>query len=319
MKPSILKHFGLPDNYREQRYRGGPYQQFLDDLVRLIHNNAMVSLVGDTTAGKTVMFLDVIRSLGEFVKVVRVRSLDKERLRIAAIVNALLFDLSTESIRHDFEARSRQLRRVLGTTVVENKRRVVLVIENAHRLHGNTLLALKELREMDFAGRDQLFGIMLIGQSSLKSKVDRLKEIKLRTDFVEMNAENGWMTFQERKKFLKTLYGDLLGTEVRAQAALSASLPGEMIELVESKMESAYFRGKSSLDISDFDIPLDKMKEASGLSNEEIARETGIDRSTVSRIVNNKYQNPKLRKIVSEVIEKAALSKESDDKHKEAI
>lgn len=279
---------------------------FAEDLRGMIERNDMVILAGDTGAGKTTLFNDVVRQLGELVRVVRVRSLDKERLKISAIVNSLIYDLSQENPRRDFEARSRQLQRIIGEVTVMNRQKVVLVIENAHRLHGNTILALKELREMDFAGQTHLFGIVLIGQSGLLEKVRRLKEIALRAETVEMTAENGWMTFAERKRFLKHLYGDLLSEEVRAQAALAAATPLELRVLIERKLESAYYAGKSQLYVSDFDIPLDKMKDVVGISLKELSETTGLDRSTVSRVINAKYDNPKLKQIIREALERKA-------------
>lgn len=306
MKPSIAKHFGI--NGSAPLYRGGPYAMFLHDLKEMIYYRQMIALTGDIGAGKTTIFQDLQRNLGGQVKFVYVRSLDKERLRIGSIVDALIYDLSSETPRQKYEARSRQLQRILGEAVVDDKQTVVLVIENAHRLHGNTILALKELREMAFAGVSPLFGIVLIGWSLLKSKLERLKEIYLRMEFVGMTETEGWMTFKERKNFLETIYGDVLSPEVRAQVAMSARLPLEMQVLVERRMEAAYYAGKERLDVSDFDVPLKEMKEVVGLSLEDLAEATGRDRSTISRVLNEKpgYENPELKKKIREAIERAA-------------
>lgn len=308
MKPSIAKHFGI--NNSPAIYRGGPYGMFVEDLQELIMQKEMICLTGEIGAGKTTLFQDVQRKTPG-VKFVYVRSLDKERLRVGSIVDALVYDLSSETPRQKYEARSRQLNRILGEVAVDDRQTVVLVIENAHRLHGNTILALKELREMSFAGVCPLFGIVLVGWSLLKAKIERLKEIYLRMNFVGMTESEGWMTFTERKNYLETVYGTALAPEVRAQVAMSARLPLEMKALIEQRMIQAYYQGKAQLEVNDFEVPLKEMKEVVGLSLEDLAEETGKHRSTISRVLNDKpgYENPTLKAKIREAIERHASKK----------
>ncbi len=301
MKPSVMRHFGLPQNYERRIYEGAPYRMFRDDLRGILLRSGMVAVIGETGAGKTTLVEDVIRSLKEDFDVVRVRSLDKERLRIGNVVSAMVYDLSQEGPRRDAEARARQLSRIVGMRVVSDQRRVVVILENAHRIHGNTILALKELREMTFAGHSKLFGIVLIGQLPLLAKIQRLKEIYLRMDVIEMTREHGWMSYEERKRYLKTVYGEALNEELCARAAYGAGIPLELNALVESRMEAAFYAGRE-LGPQDFDIPLKTMKEVAGISFGEIADQVGYDRSTVSRVINGQYKNDKLAALVREAI-----------------
>ena len=308
MRPSILRHFGL--HKPAGIYRGGPFNMFVKDLTDMMLNQEMVALIGSIGAGKTTILQEALRQLPKDVIVVWVRSLDKERLRIGSIVSALIYDLSMESPRRDFEARSRQLNRILGTTVVNDRRKVVLVIENAHWIHWKTLVALKELREMSFAGVSPLFGIVLVAWHTIEEKLRRIKEISLRMVRVEVSEKNGWMTFEERQRYLAFKFGAVMDETVRAQAAMAARLPLELDNLVYQKLEAAYYAGRDRLDISDFELPLQEMKEVLGLSNQDIAEASGLHRSTVSRVVRGEYDKPELYDAVRKAIEQLALKKE---------
>lgn len=309
MKPSIAKHFGISAN--QDIYRGGAYKMFLNDMEEMVRSNEMIALTGEIGAGKTTLFHDLVRKLGNDVTMVYVRSLDKERMKIGSIVDAMIYDLSIENPRRFYEARSRQLQRIVGEVVVNQKRTVCVVIENAHRLHGNTILALKELREMSFAGYTKMFGIVLIGWPSLIAKIERLREIYLRMEFLEMNERNGWMNFDDRRDFLKHVYGEALPEVVRAQAAMSARMPLELCNIVDHKLTAAYYAGKAALDISDFEVPLAQMKEVVGVSLQDIADLTGRDRSTISRVLSGEYDKPALKQAVRQAIEKLAVRKEA--------
>ena len=307
MKKSIQRHFGINPN--REIYRGGAYNTFADDLRAAMQENALLALCGDIGAGKTTMLLDIAKGLPGTHRIVRVRSLDKEYLGIANIVNALIYDLSHEGPKHNFEARSRQCNKIVGEQVVTLRHTVTLIIENAHRLHWKTLLSLKELREMDFAGQSPLFGIVLIGHPELASKIQRLRELHLRTQYINMNSAAGWMDQQDRQRYLQHVYGELLTTNQRAKVAFLEETPQCMNHLVERKLEQAYYTGKTALDDSDFDVSLQVMKDKLQLSNRDIAEIAGHDRGTVSKVIAGKSSNPAIQDAVKLAMEKAMAKK----------
>ena len=101
--------------------------------------------------------------------------LDRERLHMGDIQAAIVRDVSDESPRRSGEARSGQVRRVLGAA----RGSVVLWIDDAHVLHHATLRGLKRLRELTWRGTGPLLGIVLTGQTD---RVARVPEVGLRAN-----------------------------------------------------------------------------------------------------------------------------------------
>jgi type II secretory pathway predicted ATPase ExeA len=146
---------------------------------------AQISIVGERGVGKTRAVNAMLREM-KTAKIARILTPDKSRVTANDIQEALLTELApTERIRQDREIRVRQLRRILGE--VSQKVPVIVVIEESHRLHGNTLRSLKNLRELDWMGQTHLFAVILIGQSDSTQKIG-LAEVRLRTETICMHG-----------------------------------------------------------------------------------------------------------------------------------
>jgi type II secretory pathway predicted ATPase ExeA len=152
-------------------------------LEMAVKARAVVSIVGDRGIGKSRSVMGALRQMG--VKVITVRSADRARILITDIEQAMVIDLSDETPRRGREIRARQLRRIIGQA--SRTQRVVLVIEEGHRMHGQTLRAIKNLRELDWMGETELFTVVLIGHSDPMSKPG-LAEVRLRSDAVRMHG-----------------------------------------------------------------------------------------------------------------------------------
>lgn len=157
-----------------------------------VESRAMVSIVGTRGIGKSEAVNSFLKQ--HTAKVIRVEKLDKENLTIADVRTAMILDLdqSNEGIRRGGEVSSRQLRRLLGAGALTdqgkfNKTAIVVVIEEAQRLHPNTLRSLKSLREIEWLGQKELFTIILVAQSN---PMDRpgVSEVSLRSDCVRMQG-----------------------------------------------------------------------------------------------------------------------------------
>lgn len=134
----------------------------------------LVSITGERGAGKTRAVRAALRGL-QGVRVVAPLRLDREKLHLGDVQAAIVRDLCDESPRRSGEARSGQVRRVLGAA----RGPVVLWIDDAHVLHPATLRGLKRLRELTWRSAGPLLGVVLTGQTD---RVARVPEVGLRAD-----------------------------------------------------------------------------------------------------------------------------------------
>ncbi|MDD2468855.1 MAG: AAA family ATPase [Desulfobulbus sp.] len=149
-----------------------------------VKSHSMVAVIGERGIGKSSAVRSALGKLKN-IKLVTPMANDIQKLHIGDIEQALILDLSSEKPKRGREIRARQLRRILGEASTKND--VVLVIEEAHHLHGMTLRAIKRTREMIWMGKTELFSVILIGQSDPMNKPG-VSEVKLRADAVQMNG-----------------------------------------------------------------------------------------------------------------------------------
>lgn len=145
-----------------------------------VEAQAFVSILGVRGAGKTRAVRAALRGHAR-VRVVEPLRLTRERLHMGDIETAIVRDLSDEAPRRSGEARSHQVRRILGPASRED--RIVLLLEDAHVLHHATVTALKRLRELAWLGRSPLLGVALVGQ---RDRTEKLPEVALRSDRVTL-------------------------------------------------------------------------------------------------------------------------------------
>jgi len=307
MNRRILNHFHVDGKVV---YRGGPYQDFLQDVKNAVNDNAMAALIGEVGSGKTTLFRDAALHLSaspdKWPVFIYVRNFYKEHLTIGGIMNAIIMDISDESPRRDLEARSRQVIRLMGEMHVRNKRQVCIVIEEAHRVHINTLRAIKELREAIYANVSPLFSVVLIGHPSLTEKLQARKEVFWRTQAIELSEVNGWMTYDERVSYLKAVYGEALSDKARTRVAMLKKQPLSMDQFIETKMAEAYAAGYKQLDESMIEASLLEMKESLDASLADIAAEAGKGKTTVHQVIIGADRSPANNAAVRRALEKIA-------------
>ncbi|HEX9080256.1 MAG TPA: ATP-binding protein [Desulfuromonadaceae bacterium] len=179
--------------YRRDPFFGAQYRT--GDMVRVerilamaVESRAMISIVGERGIGKTKAVKAALDKMK--VKRVNVEKLDKETCTIGDIRTAMITDLAPENtqIKRGGEVSSRQLRRIVGeAATAANARPIVVVIEEAQRLHANTLRSLKSLREMEWLGQSELFTVLLLAQSDPMNRPG-VSEVQLRSDIVRMKG-----------------------------------------------------------------------------------------------------------------------------------
>jgi type II secretory pathway predicted ATPase ExeA len=167
-------------------------------LTMAVESRAMVSICGERGLGKSVAIGAALEKLA--VKQVTVNRAQKEKISIADIESALVYDLSDESPKRSSETRSRQVRRIVGEA--SRKQKIVVVIEEAHRMHSSTLRSLKTLREIHWLGESELFTVVLVGQSDPMARAG-VSEVRLRSDCVRMQGLSG----DEAAGYLRAVLG----------------------------------------------------------------------------------------------------------------
>ena len=290
MNKRVLRHFGIES---KGFFRDREYIQTIKDVCEEIGENALVAIAGPWGSGKTTLFQEVRRHLGgEGDKApifVRVSNEEKEKLRIGSILNALLYDLADEPPRQDLEARSRQVVRIIGRKVVSEKRKVVVYIENAHRLHVNTIRAIKDFRENEFAGVSPLFAVVLVGQDPLITKINQYGEVRCRCNMYELNESNRWFTLEKRVQFLEAVFGGALTDKARTRVASLYKTPLSMSYVVERKMEQAMLAGMSQIDETLLEMDLREyyhaLNESDAVGYRELAARSGLALGTVSNVM----------------------------------
>jgi type II secretory pathway predicted ATPase ExeA len=256
-----------------------------------VKQRAMVSLVGARGFGKTTAIQAALEDVDAFV--VTLQTPDKDRIVISDIEKALIMNLSeamtgtVEPCKRTKEVRARQIRRILGEA--SDVKPVILVLEEAHRMFGQTLRSLKTFREMTWKGNAPLFTVIMVGQyDPLKKR--HVDEVRLRSSSVTMKG----LTDREVLAYVDATVGDRF--EASAVVAL-ARLDGsrmylDLQEILINLMASALQRGKKLVTPFEvFDLyggGLKELMKARGLTNADIQKKTGLAKSTVSMVLSGK-------------------------------
>jgi len=232
-----------------------------------------VAIRGEVGAGKTTAVDDALRKSGAVI--VRPETLETGRVTISHVLEAILRELSSETVRQSLEARCHQVRRVLGEAA--RRKRIVLVLEDAHYLHRQTLSALKRLREMEWAGRKKLIGVVMVGGAELGAKLRQLPEAGLRAR--SLNVEG--MTKQEIVNYINWLgLAKAFDSEAAAILAGSCSRPLEVQAAIRDAVERAYYQGSPKVKVEHVvgdNIRRRVVQEGYG----KVARRAGVSKSTV--------------------------------------
>ena len=236
------KRVGLPaDPWSRLHFDTADHRRVAHTAAAAAEAQLMVSIVGPRGAGKTHSARRALRDAS--ARVVEPQRLDREKLHMGDIQWALVRELSDERPKRSGEARSHQVRTVVGRRSQHG--RVVLLIDDAHTLHHQTLRALKRLRELSWLGVSPLLGIVLLGQAD---RVGAIPEVGLRSDRVRLAG----LSATEAAHALKAALGPHRA-EGGAVAALSASERArnwlDLIALVDDCLAEAAARAEDAITV----------------------------------------------------------------------
>lgn len=143
-------------------------------------HGGFLAVIGEVGSGKSVMRRKVVEQLKKDGDVIVIfpQMIDKTRVNAASICDAIIMDLSEAKPSMKLEAKTRQVHKLLLERAKQGFR-AVLMIEEAHDLHTNTLKYLKRFYELEDGFR-KLLGIILIGQTELKNLFNEQAHIEMR-------------------------------------------------------------------------------------------------------------------------------------------
>ncbi len=253
-----------------------------------MRRQAWIAIRGEVGSGKTTAVNDALAAEAGRgpSRVIRPQALDVPRLRIGHVLEAIVRDLSAETVRQSIEARSHQARRLLGEAARAGA--VCIVIEDAHYLHPQTLSALKRLREMEFAGRTRLAGLILVGAPELSARLRRCPEAGLRARAIEMKGFSrrevaGYIEWLGVAKIFEPAALDLV-----AQLAVR---PLAIQTLIRDAAERAFYAGAKRIAVDH--IAGDDLRSRAAIAGPSaVSRATGVAKSTVSEYVHGKRLTP---------------------------
>lgn len=159
------------------------HRRLAADIRTTVLAGRLVSLTGVVGVGKTSLLNRLHADLAKSNNIIVARSLsvDKQRVTLPALLTALFLDVSGD-IDAKVPAQNEKRERKLQELIRKSRKPVVLFIDEAHDLHGNTLTGLKRLMELIEAGEGTL-SIVLVGHPRLRNELNRasMEEIGHRT------------------------------------------------------------------------------------------------------------------------------------------
>ncbi len=194
MRVEVMEHFELTVPLNQAGYyETERHKALLKDIRGAINEGKLIAVCGLIGSGKTVTLRRLQQILEEEKKVTVSRSLaiDKQSVKLATLLAALFYDLSTEKnvrIPTGVERREREFLDLLK----KNKRPVALFVDEAHDLNGHTLIGLKRLMELVEHGDGKL-SIILAGHPKLKNDLQRptMEEVGFRTEVFSLDRITG--------------------------------------------------------------------------------------------------------------------------------
>lgn len=186
-----MKHFQLVKEFRNVGYfETTHHKEIYQNIKTAIRQGKLIAVSGIVGSGKTTTLRKIRENLASEKEIIVAKSvsLEKSRVTLNTLIVALFYDLSTEKelkIPTQAEKKERQLQELIK----KRNMPVALFIDEAHDLHGNTLIGLKRLIEMvqDCGG---VMSVVLAGHPKLKNDLHRssLEEIGSRTTVFNLDG-----------------------------------------------------------------------------------------------------------------------------------
>ena len=233
MRAEVMEFYGLARSPRAVGYyETAHHRQLLQDVKQAVYEGDLVALCGVVGAGKTATLRRLQEVLAKEGRVLVSRSMAVERNRatLGTLITALFCDLSTDKgpkIPTQIELRERALRDL----VRKRRKPVVLIVDEAHDLHHNTLTGLKRLIEMVADGGGKL-SVLLAGWPRLRNDLrsPTMEEIGYRTTVFSLEGVTG-----NQREYIEWVLGTCAGGD---RAKVDGILDPAAADLLASRLRT---------------------------------------------------------------------------------
>lgn len=233
VRTDTMDYYGIIKDFSQAGFfETDSLQDILRDLKTAIYAGGLVAVTGMSGSGKTVFIWRLQEAMAREGKIILSRSLfvEKEKVTLASLINALFFDLSTKKdvlIPSQGERRERGLQELIK----QAKKPVALFIDEAHELHSKTLKGLKRLIEV-VKQSGSVLTVVLIGHPKLKNDLERptLSEIGHRTKIFTFDG-----VADSRREFIEWLLDRCSDDKTTPEEILQP----EAIELIAERSATA--------------------------------------------------------------------------------
>ena len=282
-----LAAFGYrKDPFESVRIRTGDSDILKRIFQMAVESSAMFSVIAPWGAGKTTAIEMATKDIDAHM--LRIISADKERIGIHDIERMIVKQLfPSEPIARSREVRAHQVRRIMGEAAKEKP--LILILEESHCMHTNTLRALKRIREYEWMGKKPLLSVILIGQYD-KLKNGNLEEVRLRTDTYRLKG----LAPSEASRYINETVGDHFEEEA-VKAISELPVAKNFLELQEALialMDAALRNGSKKVSVLDvFSIysgGIKQLMEKYDIKLSQLVEATGQDKTSLSLVINNK-------------------------------
>lgn len=186
-----MNHFQLVKEFRNVGYfETEHHKEIYKELKTAIRQGKLIAVSGIVGSGKTTTLRKIRDTLASEKEIIVAKSvsLEKARVTLSTLIVALFYDLTTEK-EFKIPTQAEKKERKLQELIKKRNKPVALFIDEAHDLHGNTLIGLKRLIEMvqDCGG---VMSVVLAGHPKLKNDLHRssLEEIGSRTTVFNLDG-----------------------------------------------------------------------------------------------------------------------------------
>ena len=233
----IMRQFHIERDWgRAGYFETAKAKEVSADIRTAIMAGKLVAVSGPVGVGKTAMLKQLQQKIVTEKKVIYARSLsiDKPRVVLPALMTALFLDIAGDpDMKVPTQAERRE--RLLQEAIKAAKKPVVLFIDEAHDLHGNTLNGLKRLMELADAGGGTL-SVVLVGHPRLQNDLRRatMEEIGHRTTRIEIEGLG-----DDARSFLDWLLKQCLSDGTKADNVITSEARDFLAEKLNTPLQIA--------------------------------------------------------------------------------